>query len=304
MNFQEFFKEFKRFDNKDSNSLNDLIEAVLAILKQEPVIIPIKNGINSIFVGDTHGDFRTAAAIIKLFFEENFNYLFFLGDYVDRGFGDMQIKLVNLLLHLKKTFPQKIYLLRGNHEWNYINAEYGFKDAVFQNLDSYEFKEIIYQQYNKLFGELPLAIKIEDPCIFAVHGGVPIAKDDYPFSLKDIARIPKKDCFTDEIAQQILWNDPSDKEENCIDNYRGLGYIFGIKPFREFMHFNNLSYCIRSHELQKSGYNQLFEGALITIFSSKSTEKKVKPNVLIVTREKKLEFREINDGNKPKSNFL
>jgi predicted phosphodiesterase len=297
MNYQEFFEEFKRFDNKDSNKINNLIEAVLTILKQEPVIIPIKNGANSIFVGDTHGDFRTAVAIIKLFFEENFNYLFFLGDYVDRGFGDMQVKLVNLLLHLKKAFPQKIYLLRGNHEWNYINAEYGFKEAVFQNLDSYEFKEIIYHQYNKVFGELPLAIKIEDPCIFAVHGGVPVAKDDLPFTLKDISRIPKKDCFTDEIAQQILWNDPSEKEESCIDNHRGLGYIFGLKPFREFMQCNKLSYCIRSHEMQTNGHNQLFEGELITIFSSKTTEKKVKPHVLIVNRDKKFEFREINNGN-------
>jgi len=304
MNYHEFFEEFKKFDNKDSKKINDLIETVLTILKQEPVIIPIKNGINSIFVGDTHGDFRTATAIIQLFFEKNYNYLFFLGDYVDRGFGDMQIKLVNLLLHLKKAFPQKIYLLRGNHEWNFINAEYGFKEAIFQNLDSNEFKEIIYHQYNKMFGELPLAIKIEDPCILAVHGGIPISKDDLPFTLKDIARIPKKDCFTDEIAQQILWNDPSEKEKDCTDNYRGLGYIFGIKPFREFMRYNKLNYCIRSHELQTNGYNQLFEGELITIFSSKSTEKKVKPNVLVVNRDKKFEFREITNEHPHNSNFL
>jgi predicted phosphodiesterase len=293
MNYQEFFEDFKKFNNKDSNKINNLIELVLPILKQEANIIKIKNGRNSIFVGDTHGDVRTAASIIKIFLEGNYDNLFFLGDYVDRGFGDMQIKLVNLLLYLKKSFPQRVYLLRGNHEWAFINAEYGFKEAIFQNLDSYEFKEIIFHQYNKLFGELPLAITIEDPSILAVHGGVPIAENENPYSLKDIARIPKKDCFTDEIAQQILWNDPSEKEEYCIDNYRGLGYIFGMNPFREFMHHNNLHYCIRSHEVQKNGYSQIFEGELLTIFSSKSNDKKVKPTILIINSEKEFEFREI-----------
>jgi hypothetical protein len=59
------------------------------------------------------------------------------------------------------------------------------------------------------------------------------------------------------------------------------------------MQYNNLHYCIRSHEVQKNGYSQIFEGELLTIFSSKSNDKKVKPNILIINNEREFEFREI-----------
>lgn len=220
--------------------------------------------------------------------DEKHKTIVFLGDYVDRGFADNQIKTVNALLHLKRYFPERVFLLKGNHEWKFINAEYGFKDAIFRHLIP-----ILFHRYNELFEKLPLAVKIGMPKILGVHGGIPVSDGNKPYSLNDIAHIPKKNCFDNPLAQQILWNDPDEKVGTMKKNDRGLGYIFGITPFRRFMKRNNLKYCIRSHEIMKNGNGSCFDGKLITMFSSKSYGRRIKPNILIIDKNKQFEFRKI-----------
>ena len=47
------------------------------------------------------------------------NELLFLGDFVDRGFGSLEVILY--VLSLKVLSPQHVHLLRGNHETEEIN---------------------------------------------------------------------------------------------------------------------------------------------------------------------------------------
>ena len=75
----------------------------------------------------------------------------FLGDYVDRG--SHSLETICLLMALKVKFPDKIHLLRGNHEDKWINNAFGFAeecgnrlgedpsepDSVFNKINALEF---------------------------------------------------------------------------------------------------------------------------------------------------------------------
>ncbi len=89
-----------------------LIEKSQQIFIGQPNLIELDPPL--IIAGDIHGKYIDLLRIFEIGgFPPESNYLF-LGDYVDRGY--YSVETVSLLLCLKTRFPDRVHLLRGNHE--------------------------------------------------------------------------------------------------------------------------------------------------------------------------------------------
>ncbi|GMR62522.1 hypothetical protein PMAYCL1PPCAC_32717, partial [Pristionchus mayeri] len=149
-----------------------VMNKVKEYLKCEPMLIedlasPIQ------VVGDLHGQLYDLNRIFNCDAKDGkpgweYTKYIFLGNYVDRG--RQSIEIVMALFCIKMLFPDRVFLLRGNHEFVDVNKKGLYKD--FQN--RYSDKDLAFKLYhivNEAFAYLSIAA-IVDNCYFCVHGGI------------------------------------------------------------------------------------------------------------------------------------
>jgi len=248
---------FPRFCHNHLCALCDLATEHFA---NQPTLLRIEGDFT--IVGDIHGNIRDLMRIISHAGDPlNTNYLF-LGDYVDRG--DFSLEVISLLLALVLANPDRVYLLRGNHEFAEVNSQYGFKDQVRR-----EYDENIWKKFNEVFEQLPLAAVISSE-IFCVHGGLsPLFS-----SIEQLENISKpiidekSHPDTWKMIMDLMWSDPCTSVPMFIPSMRGHGCLFGGNAILNFLNENKMKRILRAHQFSILGVSGVFGDSVITIFSS------------------------------------
>ncbi len=220
-----------------------------------------------IIVGDIHGDLESLAYVLKNsgFMEKRLrgedSLLVFLGDYGDRGFHSSEVYY--LVLKLKEMFPQKVVVMRGNHEGPSDLLAYPHDLPTQLNKKFGEAGVDVYAELRRLFDQLYNAVFIEDRYVL-LHGGAPSKAS----TIEDLACAHKKHPRETHL-EEILWSDPNDVIKGTYPSPRGAGRLFGENVTKRLLKMLNVKVLIRGHEPSNEGFKMNHSGKVLTLFSRK-----------------------------------
>lgn len=173
--------------------------------------------------------------------------------------GQYGIECFCLLACYKIKYPDRIFLLRGNHESGPISRIYGFYDEVKRR-----FSIKLWKQFIEVFNMLPLAALIEDK-IFCVHAGLSPELS----SPETVNRIQRPTEVPDEgLLCDLLWSVPDQRITGWADNDRGVSFTFGADVVTEFLEKNDLDLVVRAHQVVEDGYEFFAQRQMVTVFSA------------------------------------
>ncbi|VDN60254.1 unnamed protein product [Dracunculus medinensis] len=210
--------------------------------------------------GDIHGQFYDLMELFKVGGQvPDTNYLF-LGDFVDRGFYSVETFL--LLLALKVRYPDRMMLIRGNHESRQITQVYGFYDECLRKYGS----SSVWRCCTEVFDCLSLSAVIANK-VFCVHGGLSpsIQTMDQIRSIDRKQEVPHDGPMCD-----LLWSDPEESVGWGVSP-RGAGYLFGSDVAKAFCQTNGVDLICRAHQLVMEGYKWHFGDTVLTVWRNIQT---------------------------------
>ena len=215
-------------------------------------------------IGDVHGNFSDLSFFLKQLLVLGDIALtpcdlVCLGDYVDRG--PHSLECVVLLFALAAECPDKVVLLRGNHEDRIVcgdRAVYG-DDSFLGQCVSRMGEQIgtkVFRQVTRCFRHLPLACELECPVsgakMLCSHGGFPRFTDGKPRGERDklalllredfprfLTMFPNNPMAADDSGEDeelpeyvecawfsafdLIWSDPTNEEAAGLVDEHGFG---------------------------------------------------------------------------------
>ncbi len=213
-------------------------------------------------IGDIHGDLKSLVRILdgSLFFRSDNSYLIFLGDYGDRGLYSPEV--IAVVLRLKEAFPDRVIMLRGNHEGPQDMIPFPYDLPMqFQQKYGLENGNKIVVELRKLFDYLYNIAIIKDKAVL-IHGGFPSEAN----SIQDVAFAHKN--FENTNMEEMLWSDPHDCVRLTKSSPCGSGKFFGKEITERFLKMLSVNVLIRGHEYCKEGFKINHDGKVLTLFSN------------------------------------
>ncbi|KAL6768625.1 hypothetical protein ACKKBG_A11495 [Auxenochlorella protothecoides x Auxenochlorella symbiontica] len=256
MDLDAWIVQLKRCEPLKEAQVKLLCERAIEILVEEGNVQHIEAPVT--ICGDIHGQFYDLMELFKVGGDcPKTNYLF-MGDFVDRGFHSVETFL--LLLTLKVRYPDRMFLIRGNHESRQITQVYGFYDECLRKYGSAN----VWRYCTDVFDYLSLAALI-DNSVFCVHGGLSpgIASLDQIRSIDRKQEVPHEGPMCD-----LLWSDPEEGVDGWGLSPRGAGFLFGPEITTQFCQTNNVDLIARAHQLVMEGYKTMFDSKLVTVWSA------------------------------------
>lgn len=246
--------------------------------------------------GDIHGNYRDLHYFMQnLVTFNDMRYtphrFVFLGDYVDRG--EFSVEVIAYLFAIKVLAPEKVLLLRGNHEDTLVSGDLGSYGATSfraqcRKLFGAIVGEDLWRKASRAFAYLPLTANI-DKKIFCTHGGLPrfrggvdnrletLSRPDFP-ALESFFQVPERENQEQlqlrQAATDTCWSDPAE-DEGSLDAYgfgpnpRGNGVIlFGARAVEQFLDRYGFEYIFRAHQEKSDGLKLSKSARVFTIFST------------------------------------
>eukprot|EP00040_Diaphanoeca_grandis_P000079 m.14295 g.14295 ORF g.14295 m.14295 type:complete len:309 (-) comp10074_c0_seq1:352-1278(-) len=250
--YLEKLRDFKALSEPE---VKQLCEKAKEILSAEGNVQHIRTPMT--ICGDIHGQYHDLIELFKVGGDvPETNYLF-MGDFVDRGTHSVETFL--LLLTLKVRYPDRVTLIRGNHESRQITQVYGFYDECLRKYGSAN----VWHYCTDIFDHMSLSAVI-DGKIFCVHGGLSpsISTLDEIRKINRLQEVPRDGPMCD-----LLWSDPEDITGWGMSP-RGAGFLFGGDIVQQFLEANDLEMVARAHQLVMEGYKSHFDGTTMTVWSA------------------------------------
>jgi len=218
---------------KDFCDINGSIKFVPYVQK---LVVPA--GSEVAMWGDLHGSVHSLLRCLQRlnkdgFINDNFEilkpnfYMLFLGDFVDRG--QYGVEVIYTLMRLKIANPERIFLVRGNHEDYDLNCRYGFHEELLKKFpDQIDRAQKVYRLFDMLPVALYLGCGTRDAMNYVqcCHGGMEIGFD--PKALLDaegalrfqwlgaLNRAHACDCLPAELHHAVECEIPSTKRCNFV----------------------------------------------------------------------------------------